>query len=263
MRAIPRTFSNFVAGPILFTAPGAPPPGALARALRPSAAAALGTPPFALARAQGCRDLCLRGLFGRSALVSNDCLLSARSVQKCSFFLLLLALFCCAARLSATVLLPADLGDLSRDARAIALGRVVAVDGRWADDRRSIETLVTLDVDAYLKGSLGSTLQFRVPGGELGRYRSILVGAPEFVINQRLVVFLGARGPGVPYVLGLSQGVFRLVAASDGSGWLVTPPPVMPAVASTARVVRGDVTRRPMPLADFEQQVRALVGAYR
>ena len=222
MRAIPQTFSNFVAGP-------------------------------------HSRDLCLRGLFGRSALASNDCLLSARSVQKCRLFLLLAALACSAARLGATVLLPADLGDLSRDARAIALGRVVAVDGHWADDRRSIETLVTLDVDAYLKGSLGSTLQFRVPGGQFGRYRSILVGAPEFAVNQRVVVFLGARGPSVPYVLGLSQGVFRLVEASDGSGWLVTPPPLPPAVAGSTRVVRGDAARRPMPLSDFERHVRALV----
>ena len=36
----------------------------------------------------------------------------------------------------ATVLLPADLGELSREARAIARGRVVAVDAQWTDDRR-------------------------------------------------------------------------------------------------------------------------------
>jgi hypothetical protein len=135
------------------------------------------------------------------------------------------------------VLIPADLGDLSRDARAVALGRVVEVDARWADDRRSIDTLVTLDVDAYLKGSLGSPLQFRVPGGRLGRYRSILVGAPEFAINQRIVVFLGARGPSVPYVLGLSQGVVRPVAATDGS--MAHVPPVLPAAAGPALVVQA------------------------
>jgi hypothetical protein len=67
----------------------------------------------------------------------------------------------------------------------------------------------------------------------------------------------------VPYVLGLSQGVFRVVAARDGSGWVVTPPPVLPAVAGPTRVVRGDAARMPMPLADFERQVRALAGADR
>src|SRR3954451_19979597 len=88
------------------------------------------------------------------------------------------------ALVHATIVVPADLGELARDARAIVVGRVAAVDGRWTDDRRTIETIVTLDVDTYLKGSFGSTLQFRVPGGVLGRYRNIVVGAPEFVANQ-------------------------------------------------------------------------------
>jgi hypothetical protein len=159
-----------------------------------------------------------------------------------------------------TVLVPADLGDLARGAQAVAAGRVIEVESRWTDGRRAIETLVTLQVDAYLKGSLGSTVQFVVPGGELGRYRSVFVGAPTFARDQRVVVFLGARGPGIPYVLGLSQGVYRLVLAADGSGWLVTPPAILPSAAGAAPIVRGDPSRRPMPLADFERHVRALAG---
>jgi hypothetical protein len=160
----------------------------------------------------------------------------------------------------ATVVLPADLGELAQEARAIARGRVAAVEARWGGDRRSIETIVTLEVDSYLKGSLGSTLLFRVPGGELGRLRSITVGAPEFALDDRVIVFLGARGPSVPYILGLNQGLFRVVRAADTAGWLVTPPPVLPS-ATTARIVRGDGSRRPVPLADFESRVRALAGA--
>src|SRR6202048_72524 len=114
----------------------------------------------------------------------------------------------------ATVLIPADLGELSRDAVAIARGRVAALDARWTEDRGTIETIVTLEVESYLKGSLGSTLRFRVPGGELGRFRSVVVGAPAFAVDQRVVVFLGARGPSVPHVLGMSQGVFRLARAA-------------------------------------------------
>src|SRR5581483_1285311 len=109
--------------------------------------------------------------------------------------------------LRATVIVPADLGELTREARSIARGRVSAVDARWSDDRRTVETLVTLKVDTYLKGPLGDTLQFRVPGGSIGRYRRVFVGAPEFTVDDRVIVFLGASGPVVPYIVGFSQGV--------------------------------------------------------
>jgi hypothetical protein len=165
-----------------------------------------------------------------------------------------------AAAARATVLIPADLGELARDARTIARGRVVAVEGRWTDDRRTIETIVTLETETYLKGALGPELQFRVPGGTLGRYRNIVVGAPQFAIGQRAIVFLGARGPSVPYLLGLGQGVFRVVAAGDGSP-LVTPPAVMP--GPPGPIVRGTVSRQPAPLAAFERDVRALAAGAR
>jgi hypothetical protein len=165
-----------------------------------------------------------------------------------------------AAVAGATVLIPADLSELSRDAVAIARGRVMGLDAQWTEDHGTIETIVTLDVESYLKGSLGSTLRFRVPGGELGRFRSVVVGAPAFAVDQRVVVFLGARGPSVPHLLGLSQGVFRVARAADNSGWLVTSPVLLPG-AVTARVVRGDPSRRALALGDFEQTVRALAGA--
>lgn len=184
--------------------------------------------------------------------------MTSRATRITSFLLLTMVMLAVPA--SATVVLPADLGELSREARAIVRGRVAAVEARWAEDHRSIDTIVTLEVETYLKGALGAALSFRVPGGELGRLRSIVVGAPEFSVDDRVIVFLGARGPSVPYVLGLSQGVFRLVAASDNSGWLVTPPGVFPAASGAAAIVRGDPSRRPMRLADFEDRIRVLAG---
>jgi len=177
------------------------------------------------------------------------------------FTVLALSILLYALPVRATVVIPADLGELSRDALAIARGRVAALDAQWTEDHGTIETMVTLEVESYLKGSLGSTLRFRVPGGELGRFRSIVVGAPEFAVNQRIVVFLGARGPSVPHVLGLNQGVFHVSRAADNSGWLVTSPVMMPATAGNVRVVRGDPARRPLALDQFEQTVRSLAGA--
>jgi hypothetical protein len=175
-------------------------------------------------------------------------------------FLMACLLCALAVPARATVLIPADLGELSRDARAIVRGRVVRLDPQWTDDRGAIETIVTLEVEGYIKGALGSTLRFRTPGGDLGRYRSIVVGAPEFAIDEHVVVFLGARGPSVPYVLGLNQGVFRVVRADDTGAWMVTPPVTLTATTRSVPIVRGDTSRRALPLSDFEQRVRALVG---
>lgn len=113
-----------------------------------------------------------------------------------------------------------------------------------------------MHADAWLKGDLGATIRFRVPGGRLGRYRSLVVGAPTFEAGQRVVVFLGATPPSLPYVLGMSQGVFRVAQGTAGA--VVTPPAVMPVSDGTRRVTRGDLSRRPLALAEFERRVRAL-----
>jgi len=168
-----------------------------------------------------------------------------------------------AAAAQATVLVPADLNDLTRLARVIARGRVVDVTTRWTDDRRAIETLVTLDPETYLKGSMGESIRFRVPGGQLGRYRRVVVGAPQFAAGQHVVVFLGAQSPGVPYVIGLSQGVFRVEIALDGSMQVTPPPFVRMADGGATRISRGDLERRPMALSAFERQVRVLAGGPR
>ncbi len=160
----------------------------------------------------------------------------------------------------ATVLLPADLGTLVRGSEAVVHGRVTAVRAEWADGRRRIDSLVTLAADAYFKGDFGPTVTFRVPGGQIGRYRSVMVGAPVFHEGDDVVLFLNARGPSMPYVLGLSQGVFRVVTDPRTSARVVTPPAL---VAGTAEqtVTRGDPARRPLSLAAFGAEVRRLAAA--
>lgn len=158
-----------------------------------------------------------------------------------------------AGRTEATVLVSADLSELARDARAIARGRVVAVESRWTDGRRTIETLVTLETESYLKGDLGETVQFRVPGGVLGRFRNVVVGAPQFKEGQRIIVFLGARGPSVPFILGLNQGLYRL--ATTAAGEVVATPSLVPGAAPA---IRGSDRLVPAALAEFEARVRRL-----
>jgi hypothetical protein len=164
-----------------------------------------------------------------------------------------------AGRGNATVLAPADLVDLTRDSGAIIRGRIATVNSRWTEDRRAVETLVTVDVESSLKGPFDKTAQFLVPGGTLGRYRSVVVGAPQFEVGQRVIVFLAWQGPRYPHLVGFSQGVFRVTASETGS--VVVPAPIVRPSAGGTTIVRGDPARQAPSLVAFEQRLRALVGA--
>jgi hypothetical protein len=165
-------------------------------------------------------------------------------------------------RLQGTTIVPVDLRELTRSAGAIVRGRVSDTNVQWTADRRSIETVVTLETEATLKGSLSAPVRFSVPGGTLGRYRRILVGAPELVVGDRVVVFLAVSGPTMPYLVGFGQGVFR-VQADSSRALVVTPPPLAPSPTGAVAVVRGDPVRRPVPLQEFERQIRQFTGTTR
>lgn len=172
-----------------------------------------------------------------------------------------LAALVAAGTARATVLVPANLTNLTRAAHVIVHGRVVSVQPQWADGRRGVETIVRLQASDYLKGDFGNEILIRVPGGELGRYRSVLPGAPTFREGDEVVLFLGASPPSLPYVLGLSQGVFRLVQDPATGMTVVTPPPLVASRTRALRVQRGDPQRRPPTLEQFARQVRLIVAA--
>src|SRR5829696_1272970 len=92
----------------------------------------------------------------------------------------------------ATVLLPIEFRELVATSSAIVHGRVTDSRSVFVDERRSVDTFVTVAVEDYLKGNLGEHVTFRVPGGEAGRYRTIFVGAPQFQRGDEVVLFLKA-----------------------------------------------------------------------
>jgi hypothetical protein len=120
----------------------------------------------------------------------------------------------------------------------IVHGRVVDVRSQMTSGRRSIESIVTVAVIESFKGSAGSEVMFRMPNGEVGRYRHVVVGAPEFTPGQEVVLFLAGQAPALPLPFGLSQGVFRVGRDRDGRA----------SVAS-------------LPVADFGRRVRDVAGA--
>jgi hypothetical protein len=159
---------------------------------------------------------------------------------------------------SATVYLPADFTEMVNASTFIVHGSVVDVRSETTSDRRAIVTYVTVDVAQPLKGTPGVSVTFLVPGGQIGRYERIVVGAPQFDRGDEVVLFLTSRGPSIPYVFGLSQGVYRVSRASGRA--LVVPPAVLVRQGegnAAGRVVRGDPARRALPLDEFAREVRA------
>ncbi len=171
--------------------------------------------------------------------------------------LLIVVLLVSARSLGATVLVPAEFREIVSGSQIIVYGRVADVHAEWTDDRRQIDTVVTLDAATYLKGGPGDVVTFRVPGGQVGRYKNVIVGAPEFRAGEEAVVFLSAAGPSVAHVFGLNQGVFRVRRNAATGQRLVIPPLLMASGDAPEPVTRGAVARQPLPLDSFAATVRA------
>jgi hypothetical protein len=131
----------------------------------------------------------------------------------------------------ATTILPAEFADVVDGSQLIVHGRVMHIRSETTAGRRSIHSVVTVAVEQALKGNPGATVMFRVPQGQVGRYRRIIVGAPEFSVGEEVVLFLTGKAPAIPTVFGLNQGVRRL---------------------------RGDPAARRTALDSYTRQVRAL-----
>ena len=161
-----------------------------------------------------------------------------------------------AQNLRATVLLPAEFREVVAGSQIIVYGRVADVRPEWSDDRTRIDTIVTLEAGAFLKGGPGESVTFRVPGGQIGRYRNVMIGAPQFQAGEEVVLFLSAAGPAVAHVFGLSQGVYRVRVDARTGQRMVIPPVLTASSDAPQAIVRGDPSRRPLALDAFTASVR-------
>ena len=167
---------------------------------------------------------------------------------------------------NATVLVPAEFNEIVGGSEIIAYARVVDVRPEWADGRRWIDSVVTAEVVTYLKGGSAQTIAFKVPGGRLGRYRSVVVGAPVFNPGDEAVLFLKTHDDNLPDVFGLNQGVFRVRVDSRTGQRMVVPPPVAaidPSASEAQPVKRGSLDRRPLAFDAFGARVREVMSTAR
>ena len=160
------------------------------------------------------------------------------------------------ASVHATTVVPLSFEQLVSESSAVVYGRVSDVRSQWTEDRRFIESVVSIEVIKGMKGAAGETLAFTVPGGQVGRYLNVIPGAPTFATGDLAVFFLTAHGPRLPVTTGLTQGIYRVQRDAASGAMLVMPP----AIEAAGRIVRGDVRRKPVSLASFEGSVRAIAA---
>ncbi len=157
-------------------------------------------------------------------------------------------------RAQATTVLPMSFEELVHEAVAVVYARVADVRGQWTNDRRAIDSVITLEALRYLKGDLGATVHMRLPGGEAGGVLNVIPGAPVLRPGEVVVVFLTARGPAIATTLGLGQGIFRVIRDPQTRSLLVSPPPLKASAAG--KIVRGAADRRLLTLDAFASTVR-------
>lgn len=180
-----------------------------------------------------------------------------RRMRRCILVLSVLTLL--VAPVDATTVAPLSFEQLVSESSAVVYGRVSDVRSQWTADRRFIESVVSIEVIKGMKGGAGDTIAFTVPGGQVGRYRNVIPGAPMFARGDLAVFFLTAHGPRLPVTTGLTQGVYRVQRDAASGAMLVTPP----VVETAGRIIRGDLNRKPVSLAAFEGSVRKITGSLR
>ncbi|MCY4386967.1 MAG: hypothetical protein OXC18_07650 [Desulfurellaceae bacterium] len=112
-----------------------------------------------------------------------------------------------------TTVLEKSFSSLVRDAEVIAVGTVTAIDTEWDAEKDAPFTLVTFSDLEVLKGYAGQTeITLHFLGGPTpdGLVMQI-AGVPQFSLEERAVLFIrGNQHHAVPLV-GMWQGVYRVV----------------------------------------------------
>ena len=86
---------------------------------------------------------------------------------------------------------------LTTGADSIVVGKVVELDSFYNDNHSRIYTSVVISAQEYLKGALNQTqITFTVPGGQVEEIKEIRSDVPNFILQERVLVFLKTSGNG-------------------------------------------------------------------
>jgi Matrixin len=111
-----------------------------------------------------------------------------------------------------------DVPALTRASDQVVHGQVLRTHPHWSPRTGRILTEVELSVVESLKGPMEPRIvNVLLPGGTVGDVHQRISGAPRLEPGEEVIAFL-RRGAGGPRIVGLSQGIFRVVRPDNGGG---------------------------------------------
>jgi hypothetical protein len=108
----------------------------------------------------------------------------------------------------ATTLVRLTFPELVKDSSAIA--HVLCQGSQTVFDNREIWTDTSFEVLESIKGNLPATITVRQPGGKLAGLESRVDGTPQFRANEEVYLFLTTQPGSRLFLVGWSQGTFRI-----------------------------------------------------
>lgn len=144
-------------------------------------------------------------------------------------------------------------------AQTIVHVRCLEKKGIWEDGtlsqtgRRGVYTEFRFAVVEAVKGNLGREFVLILPGGEAEGHHTQVVGMPQFVVGQEMVLFLSEPDAhGSPWPVGLEQGCYGISVDDKGQRQVVLTKrnPLDPSLRAKPAL------KNTIALADFMDSIR-------
>jgi len=129
------------------------------------------------------------------------------------------AVVCCVAPLPGSTLQQLSLDDMIQKSTMIVRGQTQVTSSAFRGSL--IYTHYRVQIAEVLKGPAATEIDVAVPGGTSSGTTQSFSGAPRLVNGQEYVLFLWTSKSGLTQVIGLSQGLFAVVANSAGQPTIV------------------------------------------
>lgn len=179
-----------------------------------------------------------------------------------SLLLLIGLLSCTQSSLATTVIIQSD-DEMIVEARAIVRGKVLAIETGLDEQQDSIYTYVTIKVQDVLKGQITQRkIVLKQPGGQYGSRGSMVFGAPEFVVDETVILYLDTWRDGSLRVHQMLLGKFAVIEDPDTGVLFAVRNSPATGVQVLGQSSKGPITNR-MELSAYMEMVRDRLNANR